>query len=110
LPISRCVAFGAPYGIDDIDDIDDIEDSALTHSIGVSKSSVIQTHAVRECLLAYEPKSIDARGVADVLQRCNVVMTTLKKADYSPADIEQDLARLLEGNTIQHNLRTCARS
>jgi hypothetical protein len=76
-----------------------------THRRFALQSSIVQANGVRECLLPNDEKNIDHRSVADVLQRCNVVMTLLKKADYVPSDVEQDLARLLEGNTLQHNLR-----
>lgn len=43
----------------------------------------------------FDKKNPDCKNVADVLQRCGVVLTEAKKQDFSTKDLEQDLTRLL---------------
>ena len=56
---------------------------------------IVQASGVRECLFNYEEKSTDSKVVAEILKRCNVVLTPVKPRDFNSQDIEQDLTRLL---------------
>ncbi|KAJ2849301.1 MSH2 protein [Coemansia erecta] len=60
------------------------------------ESLVIQL-GVRECLVEPEStmKQLDHRRLVDVLQRCGVVVTECLRAQFSAADIVQDLGRLV---------------
>ena len=50
---------------------------------------------MKECLTVFDKKNPDCKHIADVLQRCGVVLTEVKSRDFSSKDIEQDLTRLL---------------
>ncbi|KAF7722861.1 MutS-like protein [Apophysomyces ossiformis] len=62
------------------------------------ESLVIQL-GVKECLLVADEtkKDYEATKLRDVLERCGIVATERKKADFNHKNIEQDLNRLLEG-------------
>ena len=53
-------------------------------------------------MTVFDKKNSDHKSIADVLQRCSVVLTEAKNSDFSSKDIEQDLTRLL--GSITNNL------
>ncbi|CDH49315.1 dna mismatch repair protein [Lichtheimia corymbifera JMRC:FSU:9682] len=63
------------------------------------ESLVIQL-GVKECIMVENParKDYDVTKATGVLERCGVVVTERKRADFNTKDIEQDLNRLLQGD------------
>jgi len=59
------------------------------------ESTIIQANGVKECLTVFDKKNPDHKYIADVLQRCGVVLTEVTSKDFTSKDIEQDLTRLL---------------
>ncbi|GAA6064732.1 hypothetical protein JCM10212_000403 [Sporobolomyces blumeae] len=64
-----------------------------------TESLLIQL-GVKEVLLPQEDKSqsYDLSKLKQLVERCNVVVTERKKAEFTTKDVEQDLNRLLRGN------------
>ncbi|KAJ1733405.1 MSH2 protein, partial [Coemansia biformis] len=56
---------------------------------------------VRECLVEKETaqRQLEQRKLVGVLERCGVVVTECARAQFSGADIEQDLGRLVDSTT-----------
>ncbi|KAJ1959900.1 MSH2 protein [Dipsacomyces acuminosporus] len=55
---------------------------------------------IKECLIEQESASwaLDHKKLVGVLERCSVVVTERRRAQFSAGDIEQDLGRLLESS------------
>jgi DNA mismatch repair protein MSH2 len=61
----------------------------------LSQTFLLQIGA-KECYsLPLDEKDIASRRLFDVLDRCQVSVTSRKRADFDPKNIEQDLKRLL---------------
>ena len=67
---------------------------------------MIQASGVKECLVCDEGSIGTQRALHDVLERCGVAITDIRKSHFSISDVEQDLTRLL--GTLTGNLRTHA--
>ncbi|KAL1923743.1 uncharacterized protein VTP21DRAFT_8723 [Calcarisporiella thermophila] len=69
------------------------------------ESLVIQL-GVKECIIPLDEshKDYELTKLKGVLERCGIVITERKKGDFNVKDIEQDLNRLLEGDTPANTL------
>jgi DNA mismatch repair protein MSH2 len=52
-----------------------------------------------------DEKDLEAQRIANILDRCNVIPTERRKADFDAKNIAQDLNRLLEGDISVEALR-----
>lgn len=50
-------------------------------------------------------KDLETQRITNILDRCNVILTERKKADFDSKNIAQDLNRLLEGDISVEALR-----
>eukprot|EP01094_Clydonella_sp_ATCC50884_P013367 TRINITY_DN23645_c0_g1_i1.p1 TRINITY_DN23645_c0_g1~~TRINITY_DN23645_c0_g1_i1.p1 ORF type:complete len:281 (+),score=116.90 TRINITY_DN23645_c0_g1_i1:24-845(+) len=83
------------------------------HNFVAFESAVVQSSGVKECLVCAEGGAGSTDGVHDVLERCGVAITEIRKAHYNTGDIEQDLTRLLgsiTGNLPELELRVALAS
>jgi DNA mismatch repair protein MSH2 len=71
----------------------------------VAQSLLIQLGA-KECLLPADDKNVDFNLVKlkEVIERCDCVITPIKRGDFTPKSIEQDLNRLLNEASAGDNL------
>ncbi|KAK9465408.1 muts domain V-domain-containing protein [Lipomyces arxii] len=60
------------------------------------ESLVIQLGA-KECLIQQDEKDYDLKKLRSIADRCGIVMTERKVADFNTRDVEQDMTRLLSG-------------
>ncbi|TPX77434.1 hypothetical protein CcCBS67573_g01330 [Chytriomyces confervae] len=90
-------------------------DAATMHVIGVSEfvdndtfsnfeacyltQSILIQLSVKECLLPDDESSYESRKLKAILDRCGIVVTKRKKGNFDTKDVEQDLNRLLSGDT-----------
>ncbi|KAI9092089.1 muts domain V-domain-containing protein [Phlyctochytrium arcticum] len=81
-------------------------DATTMRTIGVSEftdndtysnlESLLVQLSVKECVIPTELQNFELKRIEEVLERCGVVVTQVKKGDFQLKDIEQDLNRLLD--------------
>ncbi|KAG8940904.1 MutS-like protein [Tulasnella sp. 424] len=60
-----------------------------------AESLVIQL-GVKECVLQHDEKDFELGKLKELLERCDVVVSTRKAGEFVPKNVEQDLPRLLK--------------
>ncbi|KAI8812287.1 muts domain V-domain-containing protein [Cladochytrium replicatum] len=80
-------------------------DATSNHRLGLAEfidndifsnfESLLIQLEVKECIIPDDANNYDLKKIKKILDRCNVVITERKKADFTTKDIEQDLNRLL---------------
>ncbi|KAJ3389328.1 MutS-like protein [Entophlyctis sp. JEL0112] len=84
-------------------------DAATMHTIGVAEfidndtfsnfESILIQLSVKECIIPDDSATYEGRKIKAILDRCDIVTTICKKSNFETKDVEQDLNRLLAGES-----------